>query len=375
MHVVYLILFFIPVVVIPWLVGRLLSRWSPGLRHLPWIALTAAGCGLLFLWKDLNSGNSLWSELSDFFGQALAVALCVGGCVAGALTWLFPGTHLRRLGPTPSRASSNPDHRPPGTATERPSTYALLRQEVEPDISVDALIQASRSVTSIQEADCRMIYAHAGILFRDLTKEDAIRLRGALRSQGHPVHLVEETLLYTLPRGRRAQALRLEEDVLVETDSLGRDHRHSIQRIEWSGAGRLEEKVYREHEKIKTRTVHTMGGHAREEIYREKDRGMEDLTSLRFEILLPGEPWRIIWDCDEHQRRRLQNKPVGPADTEAFSAFLLELRTKMAPERLNPGIRNIGSHPLWVYPSLKAFEDEIRWTLTCRKMAKPEAIP
>jgi hypothetical protein len=373
MYIVYLILFLIPLAVVPWLVGRGLGRWSPGLRHLPWLLQTATGGGWFFHSLGLDSGSSTLSEITDFLSVALGAALFLSGLMAGVLIWRFPGTHLYRLGPS-HPTSSNPGH-PSDTRTERPETFALLRHSLEPDLPVQALIQATRSVPSIQEADCRMVFPRAGILFRNLPKQQAIRLRAGLNAQGVPVHLVEESRIAPLPQARRAQALRLEARTLVETDQMGRTHRYPLQRIQWCGAGRLEDAVYREHEHMKTRIVHTMGGHAKMEVYREIERGMEELTSLHFDVLLSMEPWRILWTCDEHQRRMLQGRPVGPVDQAPFEEFLRNLRGCIPADRLSPGIRNLDRTPLWIYPSLKTFENEIRWFQTCRKLDGKEATP
>lgn len=359
--------------VITWLAGRALSRLNPTWRHLPWIALTALGGGLLWLSRGQDPGSTMGSGFAFASQWLLGVLLTAGGVIAGALTWWCPPPSHRRTGPThPHHAAVNTGTPPP---TEKPPTFALLRQHIEPELPLPALIDAARSVTSIQEADCRRIPPHAGILFQGLDKADALRLRDALNAQNLPVHLVEESRLFSLPLGRRAQALRLERDALVETDCVGREHRHPLPQVQWCGAGRLQEVVYREKNKTKKRVVHSASGHARVETYHEKERGMADLASLRVEFLTSRDPWRIIWTCDGEQRRLLQNRPVGPGDPEPFESFVRDLRGRISPERLNPSIRQLDNGPLWVYPSLKTFEEEIRWTLTRRKTTTSETHP
>jgi len=215
-------------------------------------------------------------------------------------------------------------------------TYALLQQSLDQTISRQQMEEASVAVPSVARADCAVLQRELfGIVVRGLERAEALAFQAALRMRGFPTDVVADDELPKLAEPVRGLALQTEPDALVNTDSYGRHQRFA-----------------------RAETVFLAGGFVS---VRERRLRSTEAEEFRLDLFIGHEPWRVQWVLGGDSVWRVNDRAYQLRDRWELAELLRGLREYLPGERVNRGIRDAGIAEPVVYPSVRAFEEEIIW--------------
>ncbi len=239
-------------------------------------------------------------------------------------------------------------------------TYALLQLSLDQTISRQELEEASLAAPSVARADCALLQRELfGVVVDKLPYEEAEALQAALRARNFPTELVEQSALPVLPPPKRETALRLADAGLVLVDLYGHETLYPKEQFVFGAAGyvlRLRQRVAGQHEEVvyrgrygtRTRTV--------------TDYRLQDVPEFRLEMFFSAEPYRLQWVLDPDNTIHVHARPVSFRAQDRLDELIRQLAALFPAERLNLGIRKLSAGEYFVYPSVRAFEEEIVWS-------------
>ena len=114
-------------------------------------------------------------------------------------------------------------------------------------------------------------------------------------------------------------------------------------------AGQHEEVLYRGRYGTRTQTV--------------TDYRTQDVPEFRLEMFFSVEPYRLQWIVDPDHTVTIDETPVPLRHPTKLDSVFKKLAAFYPSERVNLGIRKLSAGDYFVYPSVRAFEEEIVWSL------------
>ncbi len=240
-------------------------------------------------------------------------------------------------------------------------TYALLQQSLDQTISRAEMEEASVAVPSVARADCAVLQRELfGVVVSGLERADALAFQAALRVRGFPTDVVADDELPVLAEPVRGLAVRVEPEAVVNTDMYGHEQRYARDETVFLAGGFVKDWVNRSEEKLKPKLV-GRGKSASVELVTERQRTLVAAEEFRLELFIGHEPWRIQWALAEKSILRANGRAYQLRDRWELGELLRGLRDFVPEERMNRGIRDAGIAEPMVYPSGRAFEEEIVW--------------
>ena len=265
------------------------------------------------------------------------------------------------------------------------SRYAILQTSLEvPD--AEAVRRAFTRVSFLTAADASIVLRDAyGILFRNLSYEDAISVHEALAAEGVAVDVVEHRHLPELPTTKFVKRVELRPDELVIYDPLGRKFG-----LEWGHFALVSAGLVPvEEEKEFTTVAHGLnssfiGGSDLDDLLIEAstqfwtstvDSGREPervVTSRKnvtvekrfIDLVLTRGVARYTLEADEVLLGHVLGRPCGRELPNAFLELIRRIVSHAGHASLNRGAlvaRDQGA--LMAYPSRNAFHEETQWHL------------
>ncbi|WAC19919.1 hypothetical protein OVA24_00820 [Luteolibacter sp. SL250] len=216
-------------------------------------------------------------------------------------------------------------------------------------------METAGAAETVAKADLVQYYRDLfGIVVSRLPHEDAVRMKAALDARGFPVEIVDDAELPPLPADFQVQRVDADGEWLRFTDSMGRVTSRALADLVFLSAGHVS-KLRPKSENI----LNPNNGWKRndpetrmERTYREE---ME--KEFRIEFFFWTEPQRLKMSLAAAKAIFVKGRSIQLHKQEDLAAGIAELRALLPPERANTGIRQ----PDTAYPSLRAYEEEIRW--------------
>ena len=241
--------------------------------------------------------------------------------------------------------------------------YALLQLSLDQTIDRRELEEASVVAPSVARADCARLQRELfGILVKDIGRDEALALQAALRQRNFPTELIEQSQLPELMPAVRGQALRFEPEAVVLVDLYGREQRYGRANFVFAAAGHVQHLARKPHQKMEW--VESIGprGSISRHVGIVTEKRLANVPEFRVEFFFATEPFRLEWVLAEDGMMRVNNERYKLRDRGKLLDLLKFLGGFLPPERVNQGIKKAASGEELVYPSYRAFEEEIIWS-------------
>ena len=217
---------------------------------------------------------------------------------------------------------------------------------------------ASEEVPSVALADCALILRNlSGIFISGLPFEDATAFQIALKRQGFLTDVVSDDEIPVLHEPFTIQRIQIREKRLVFTDSLGRESVRPIDELVFIAGGFLTQT------KIKSELIsENLAKRTREDAYNtglERKFTSYDLPEFRLDFFFWSAPNRLRASISADGILFFHGRPIRLKDTTLLLGAMMDLRELLPCERVGSGLKR--SDTTNAYPSLRSYEEEIRW--------------
>lgn len=237
------------------------------------------------------------------------------------------------------------------------SGYSLLQVSLDQTISREALEEASDAVPSIARADCEFMQRDLfGIVVSGLPLEEANAFQLALKQRGFPTEVVADQEIPVLHEPFTIQRVGLKKDVVAFTDTMGRLQTRPLEDLVFVAGGFLTQ--------TKSKSVLVMesdsarGPQARQPRLEQQHR-FEEVPEFRLDFFFWSAPNRLRASVSAESVMFFHERPLRLRDSVLLSGAMMDLQELLPPERLGSGLKRTDTNNF--YPSLRSYEEEIRW--------------
>lgn len=234
-------------------------------------------------------------------------------------------------------------------------TYSLLQQSLDQRIDRETMEEATQGVASLGRADGALMHRDLfGIVVSCLPIEDALAFQRTLQAVGFATEVVSDRELPVLTEPFHVQRIDTDETGLAFTDAMGRVHRRGVEDWVFLAGGcleRTEVKVRKKKEKIYRRNSVTIEvTHINQE---------EKVPLFRLDFFFWKAPHRFSVILRDDTVFFYQGELRRRQRPESLLATIADLRVRIPRERAGSGLFRENLKPY--YPSMAAYEEEIRW--------------
>lgn len=239
------------------------------------------------------------------------------------------------------------------------TTYSLLQISLDQTIDRESLEEASQSVPSVARGDCAQIQRDLfGIVVSQLSLEEAKAFQVELKRHGFPTELVADHELPVLHEAFTVQRIELREKALLFTDTMGRVQTRNPEDLVFVSGGFLTRS------KMKSDLVMETGNPDRPRELQhaarlERQYRFDAVPEFRLDFFFWSAPNRIRASVSAESMMFFQSRPVRLRDTALLLGAMMDLREILPPERVGAGLMRSDTKNF--YPSLRSYEEEIRW--------------
>jgi hypothetical protein len=235
-------------------------------------------------------------------------------------------------------------------------TFSLLQISLDQTIGRDSFLETAGAAETVAKADLAQYHRDLfGIVVSGIPHGDALRLKAALDARGFPVEIVDDAELPPLPVDFQVQRVGADGEWVRFTDSMGRVTSRALADLVFLSAGHVS-KLRPKSENVLNSTMNWRTRDLEPRI--ERVYGEEVEKEFRIEFFFWTEPQRLKMSLAAAKAIFVNGRAVQLHKQEDLATSIAELRALLPDARLNTGIRL----PATVYPSLRAYEEEIRWS-------------
>jgi hypothetical protein len=241
-------------------------------------------------------------------------------------------------------------------------SYSLLQPELGADIDRRALEEASVAAPNVGRADCaRMARELFGIVVSGLPMADAAAFRAALLARNFPTRIAADRDLPRLPAGQYYSRLEAQDDFFTLADTRGRQITCRAEDVLLLAGGflrRLKNKTELKQVRIPYLDRGADYGWDPPPLL-ERHAKLEQAGEFRFECFIKRSPYRLRLLVDAGTSVVWNGVGLRLEKRDPIQAFMVSWRRFAPRVRRNLGLVRDGAD--FEYPSLRAFENEIRW--------------
>ena len=238
-------------------------------------------------------------------------------------------------------------------------TYSLLQISLDPIIDRESLERASDSVPSVTRADCAFIHRDLfGIVISGLLLQEANTFKVALEQQGFATEVVADHEIPVLHEPFTIQRIHFHGEALVFTDMMGREQSRPLEDLAFVAGGFLTQS--------KLKTVHVMeignqgASHRALHLSRlERQVKTENFPEFRLDFFWGSSPNRLRASISATSVMFFRDSPLRLKDSASLLGLMVSLRELLPTERVSAGLKRSDAKNF--YPSLRSYEEEIRW--------------
>ncbi len=239
-------------------------------------------------------------------------------------------------------------------------TYSILLQSLEPRLTRRDLEEISTRIPSIARADCARIAEHwFGILVSGIGLQDALVFQGGLQQKGCESEIVEDRDVPALHDDFRCQRVDLHGDAIGLTTSMNRKQVRPKQELVFISCGFLEKERLVAKTELQLETRHTGNGSYTIPV-RKTVRKLEEKSFFRIDFFFSSAPRRTSLEIDAETVMFYGERLLRIRNTTEILVLMVDLQSLLPPERMNRSLRELSTERL--YPSLNAYEEELRWS-------------
>jgi hypothetical protein len=235
-------------------------------------------------------------------------------------------------------------------------TYSLIQSSLDTVIDRQSLEEASVAAPGVGKADCARIARELfGIVVSGIPIEDAIAFRAALMAKSFPTLIVADDDIPRLPQGRFFNRIDANDEAFILADALGRQEIIRADEVLLLAAGFLRHMRGAREEKI----VEVRGAKGETRYVSEFQSTVADTPEFRFECFIKRKPYRLCLMLDANTNFIWNGIALRLEKPDPIHAFLKTWHRYVPEDKWNLGLQRSGTD--FQYPSLRAFENEIRW--------------
>lgn len=237
-------------------------------------------------------------------------------------------------------------------------TFSLLQETLDQGIDRQSLEEASDAAPSVARADCARLQRELfGILISRLGRDEALAFQAALKLRKFPTELVADKQLPILHESFQIQRVEVRGEVLVLTDSMGRERTRPLSDLVFLAAGffnRIEFKT-----ELHDRLEFGTGYKGMPQVVTDREIKEEAELNFRLDFFFWAEPNRLHASLRDETAIFHQGEVVRMKNRAAIDKLLAAMSALLPPERLNSVLRD--PKTARVYPTFQCYESEIRW--------------
>ena len=233
------------------------------------------------------------------------------------------------------------------------STFSVLQVSLDQTIGRDSFLEAAAGSETVTKADLAQLYRELyGIVVSKIPEADARVLKAQLDGRGFPVEIVADEELPPLPEEFQVQRVDVADGWLRFTDSMGRVTSRAVEDLVFLAGGLIQ--------RTRAKSVRITNASLRRE---DPDTRMERVYKeevekvFRFEFFFWSDPHRLKLALGATNAIFVGDRNLQLHKPEVIAGVAAELRGLLPVERTSLGIRD----PEKLYPSLRAYSEEIRW--------------
>lgn len=240
-------------------------------------------------------------------------------------------------------------------------TFSLLQTSLDQTIDRASLEDASDAVRSVARADCARIQRELfGIVISNLERDEALAFQTALLKRNFPTELVADRDLPVLHESFQVQRIDHRGEVLVFTDSMGRERTRPLTDLVFLTGGFLNRIEFKTewHQHLDFSGSEGRGG-GMPRLTNEREFKEENELQFRLDFFFWAEPNRLHAVLGKETAIFHQGKPLRLKDRGGLIGMMSALAELLPPARVNSVLRAPASGR--VYSNLQSYENEIRW--------------
>lgn len=240
-------------------------------------------------------------------------------------------------------------------------TFSLLQTSLDQLIDRRSLEDASQAVPSVARADCARLQRELfGIVISGLPHEEALAFQAELARRDFRTEVVADCDLPVLHQSFQIQRIECRGEVLVLTDSMGREQARPLTDLVFLAGGFLNRIEFKTewHQHLDFRGADGRGG-GMPKLVTERELREENELQFRLDFFFWSGPNRLHAALGRETAIFHQGKPLRLKKDAALHELLVAMASLLPAERLNSSLREPRS--IRIYPNLQCYEEEIRW--------------
>lgn len=237
------------------------------------------------------------------------------------------------------------------------STFSLLQVSLDQIIDRESLEEASTAVRSIARADCAVMQRELfGIVVSGLSFEEATAFQAELKRFGFPTEVVADQEIPVLHEAFTIQRVNFNKGALLFSDTMGREQSRPLEDLVFVAGGFLTQT------RMKSTLVEAANP-SREPRIRitqlERQYSAQETPGFRLDFFFWSSPNRLRATVSAESMMFFRERPLRLRDTALLLGAMMDLQELLPPERVGSGLKRLDTKA--AYPSLRCYEEEIRW--------------
>ena len=239
------------------------------------------------------------------------------------------------------------------------TTYSLLQVSLDQTIDRESLEEASVVIPSVARADCAHLQRDLfGIVVSNLPFEEAKAFQAELKRRGFPTDVVADDELPVLHEAFTIQRIELKRESLLFTDTMGREQTRTLDDLAFVAGGFLTREKMKVEKFVSLETKRSPEG-TYPEFVTHRETTFEKVPEFRLDFFFWSASNRLRASVSAESTVFFQGRPLRLRDTALLLGAMMDLQELRPAERVGAGLRR--SDTTTFYPSLRSYEEEIRW--------------
>lgn len=198
-----------------------------------------------------------------------------------------------------------------------------------------------------------------GIVSSGLGIEDATAFQTGLRTLGCETDIVPDADIPSLHHDFRCHLIELTGESIILTTAMNRRQERRRDEFVFAAAGIVERERSVSDYELQPEVRYFEGGAYTTQVSTRVTKTVEK-DYFRIDLFFSHEPHRISLEMDRDSVITYGGRPLRMKNRTELTVLLVDLASLLPPERMNRGLRELSTETL--YPSMQAYEEEIRWS-------------
>ncbi len=240
-------------------------------------------------------------------------------------------------------------------------TYSLLQVSLDQTIDRESLEDASDVAASVARADCAHLQRDLfGIVVSNLPLEEAKAFQAELKRRGFPTAVVVDDELPVLHEAFTIQRIEIGERVLMITDAMGRVQTRILDDLVFVAGGFLTKSTSKSTTGSEFGMWSPRPNSSPDSLPRAERRYFQEEVQLfRIDLFFWNAPNRLSASVSAESVMFFQGRPLRLRDTALLLGAMMDLQELLPADRVGSGLKRPDTNTF--YPSLRSYEEEIRW--------------